>query len=167
MNDRPVETLKRVIYNAPIQTFLAKVKAVDSGAKTCTVEDLEGLERFDVRLSSKPENGDALFFPVVGSDVLCGILENNETACYIIMYSEIDSILFHGGNNGGIVKVQELKTQLQKITLFLDTFQTLLSTPIMEPGNGSPSAFQAALNLSLSTMQMPDYSSIENTKIKH
>lgn len=167
MNDRPVETLKRIINNAPTQTFLAKVTAVDSGAKTCTVKDFDGLERFDVRLSSKPENGDAIFLPAVDSEVLCGILENNETACYIIMYSDIDSISFHNGQNGGIVKVQELKAQLEKITLFLDTFQTLLSTPIPEPGGGLPSAFQAALNVALATMQMPDYSNLENTKIKH
>ncbi len=57
--------------------------------------------------------------------------------------------------------------QLDKVTKILQTLQQSLQTPVNEPGNGSPSAFQAALLTALGTLQLPDYSQVESDKVLH
>ncbi|MEL3907905.1 MAG: hypothetical protein P1P64_02690 [Treponemataceae bacterium] len=73
----------------------------------------------------------------------------------------------NGTDYGGLIKIEELKKELEKINAFLRAFVNVLKVPTPEPGNGSPSAFQAVLNSSLSSMPFADFSQIENDKVKH
>jgi hypothetical protein len=168
VQDNPLEIIKRnVLKEIPSNIFPAKIKSVDESKKTCVVVDEYGLERFDVRLTAIEGTGDFFVKPSLNSDVLCGVVGGNKVDCYVVSYSDIDELIFFGGAYGGLIKQQQLRTQLDKVTQILQAIKTICITPIPEPGNGSPSAFQAALNTALSTLLMPDYSGIENDKIKH
>ena len=68
---------------------------------------------------------------------------------------------------GGIIKIEELKNELEKINTFLKKFVETLKTAVNEPGNGAPSALQQALNTALSTLPFADFTQIENEKVKH
>tara|TARA_R110002020_G_scaffold54690_3_gene152270 strand:- start:4150 stop:4848 length:699 start_codon:yes stop_codon:yes gene_type:complete len=73
----------------------------------------------------------------------------------------------NGNNLGGLIDIEELKTELQKINDQLSAIKQVVSAPIPEPGNGSPSALAVALNSSLSPLTNPTYTNIENDKVKH
>lgn len=77
------------------------------------------------------------------------------------------NIELNGSDFGGLIKIEELKMQLQKNTVILNGILGTLKAPIPEPGNGAPSAFQGALIAAVGTMQAGDFSNIENKKVKH
>lgn len=73
----------------------------------------------------------------------------------------------NGSDYGGLIKIEELKMQLQKNTAILNGLLGVLKASVTEPGNGSPSVFQAALLGAIGTMQTGDFSNIENKKVVH
>lgn len=77
------------------------------------------------------------------------------------------NIELNGSDFGGLIKIEELKMQLQKNTAILNGILGTLKAPVAEPGNGAPSVFQAALITAIGTMQAGDFSNIENKKVKH
>lgn len=77
------------------------------------------------------------------------------------------NVEINGSDYGGLIKIEELKMQLQKNTAILNGLLGVLKVPAAEPGNGSPSAFQAALLEAIGTMQAGDFSNIENKKVVH
>jgi len=77
------------------------------------------------------------------------------------------SVELNGKSFGGLVKGEELKTQLDKNSEILQSILTTLVTPVPEPGNGSPSAFQAALKAALAGKAPGVFSAIESDKVFH
>ena len=77
------------------------------------------------------------------------------------------NVEINGSNYGGLIKIEELKIQLQKNTAILNGLLGALKIPASEPGNSSPSAFQAALLRAIGTLQAGDFSNIENKKVVH
>jgi len=124
----------------------------------------DDLEYYDVALGF----GSVDTKPVDGSDCLIAILEGNESVAFLMYANEVELLQFNGGENGGLTITPELVTQLNKTNELLQAVLTVLSgTPIPEPGNGSPSALQAALKAAVAGKQLGDYTSIENPKITH
>ena len=78
-----------------------------------------------------------------------------------------ETVELNGSDYGGLIKIEELKTQLQKNTAILKGLLEVLKVVVSEPGNGSPSVFQAALLGAIGTMQTGDFSNIENKKVVH
>ena len=76
-----------------------------------------------------------------------------------------DGFVFNNASHGA-VKADELKTQSNKDKDILDGFLQALQTPVNEPGNGAPSAFQAALLAALGTKQSGTWDNLESDKIK-
>lgn len=110
-----------------------------------------------------------LILPVCSTNASPEIQEG-DTALYnestaIILHE--DTITINGEQYGGLIKVQELKKELEKNNAILQAILNVCKVPIPEPGNGSPSAFQATLNTTLGSMNVANYSNIENEKVKH
>lgn len=79
-----------------------------------------------------------------------------------------DKIKINGDDLGGLIKIEELKKELQKNNIILEILLKICtSSPIPEPGNGSPSAFQSALMSALSGKQVGNFNNIENDKVLH
>lgn len=76
-----------------------------------------------------------------------------------------DGIVFNKSKTGA-VKADELKLQSNKDKDIIDTFLQVLQTPINEPGNGAPSAFQATLLAALGEKESGKWDNLENDKIK-
>lgn len=72
------------------------------------------------------------------------------------------------GTYGGLTKTQELQTQLNKTNDLLTQILNIINgSTVTEPGNGAPSALQAALKVAITGKSLGDYSNIENSHITH
>lgn len=127
-------------------------------------------------------NQSVIIVPKVGSIVVIAPIDGGD-GYYVIGVNEAEKVIadingttlemsnagikLNGDQFGALIKVQELKTELAKVNAILNAIKTICTTPIPEPGNGSPSAFQAVLNAALSSLQTPTYTTIENQKVKH
>ena len=154
---------------------ICKVTAINETDRTCDVKPLaEKAELKGIRMQASLELENGMYVkPVLNSYVLVGFTSKDKG--FISVYSEIDCIkvttendfIFNGGELGGLVKIEELKNVLDKIHSILNGFIQTLQTPIMEPGNGAPSAFQTALNTAIGSKQTGSLDNLEDEKVKH
>lgn len=70
------------------------------------------------------------------------------------------------GTGDNLVRYSKLKEEYDKTKEVLDTILTVLQTPVNELGNGSPSAFQAALLLAIGSKTTGDISSSKIDELK-
>jgi hypothetical protein len=152
------------------------VDSVDEAGKTCDCTPITGISDASlpgVLLNSESNAGFTLI-PEVGSTIIVGLSNTNKA--FLILAEDLDKIYLipntliqmFDGSFGGLTKTQELKTQLDKNNQILQSILTILKgPPINEPGNGTPSALQAALSVALAGKVVGDFSNIENSKILH
>lgn len=97
-------------------------------------------------------------------------LKDGDAAIYNEKVSIIlteDKIKINGDDLGGLIKINELKKELEKNNQILQTILSVCSIPVNETGNGAPSSFQQALNIALKGKTIADFSNIENDKVLH
>ena len=126
--------------------FTAKVLRVNGD--TCDVE-LEGMKLTDVRLRAvvNGENSKILVTPKTESYVLVADLSGDLSQLAVIGFSEVekieidanDKIIFNGGNNKGLVKVEPMVNWMQKVYNDLQTLIGLLQDSLVA-GNNAPLA---------------------------
>lgn len=111
-----MEELKTVIEmiarnSAELVIVTGKVVAVDTAAKTCTVERVEQPTLYHVRLQSIRADVDnyVLIVPAVESIVQCAIIENDAAESVIISYSNIESYALHFGKHSLLMNKDEVK----------------------------------------------------------
>lgn len=80
-----------------------------------------------------------------------------------------NGLLLNGDSEGGLIKINELKTEWKKNKAILDgLLQIIGGSPINEPGNGAPSVLQTTLKGALAGKQTGEFkSSFENKKVMH
>jgi hypothetical protein len=169
------EAIEKLGYNKFYSSILCKVQSVNKDLNSCEVAPLNGdADLLSVRLNSVGDgNAKIVFYPSVDSLVFVTLINDFQAfvSCFPTEVEEIkiecEKVVFNGGDLGGLIKIEELKSELDKINQILQAFLNTLQTPINEPGNGAPSAFQSALNAVLSGKQLPTYNDIEDQKIKH
>lgn len=160
-----------------LSAFTGKVVKVDKDKETCTIQpDDEGPEVFNVRLTAviKSQDSKQLFIPVVGSEVVVGVLDNNINNCYVAQYSEIEkiewkaeAIEFNGGENGGLAVVAELVKKFNRLEQKHDALCTqleLLPVPVSGAVSGPPVPGSFSANKINTLTKQSD---LENTKVKH
>ena len=168
----------------PVQSLLAEVQSVDANKRTCVVKGLrDDLELEDVLLGVAEGEGN-WNKPKVKSTVMVSIIENMEGAAYVSQFSQVDEVYMNcyggatfslqsdgkvraNGETWSVVKAESLQSVMDTNKQFITVFKAVLATPVNEPGNGSLSAFQTALNSALSSMNWGDHSQIHNDKVKH
>ena len=155
--------------------FTAKVKAVDGD--TCSVE-LDGLTLTDVRLRAvvNGENSKILVTPETGSYVLVADLSGDFSQLAVVGYSEVEKIevdaeqiIFNGGENNGLVKIEELKRNLDTLKNYIMALQSAVATGLGAVGAGTAAngetgagAFGEAM-----TGRSINFEDMEDTKITH
>lgn len=161
----------------PRIVVVGQVKAVDENKLTCEVLEIESeLTIYDVRLNAGKTLKKVVLIPKIDSFILMGLIGNSNQARYIVTVSEIDkviidaetSIIINGGVNGGLCKTTTLKQELDKNNEILTAILNVLNgAPVMEPGNGAPSALQVSLKGAVTGKTIGDFSAIENLNVKH
>lgn len=169
-----------------------KVESVDS--ETCTVS-VGDLKLTDVRLRSvvNGEESKLLITPKTGSFVTVIDLSGELRELEVIGYSEIEAIdietggdininckgdtnidcdgtvTFNGGDHDGLVKLQELKDNLNSIKNYLSALKSAISTGLngvgastAASGAAGAAAFEGAM-----AGQTINFKNMENDKVKH
>lgn len=160
--------------SAEIYSVVCTVESVDVSKRTADVAPINGnAEIFDVRLQSALNGSNGLcIFPVVGSVVVVTFL--NKLTGYVSLFSEVDKITLDteneitidGGQNGGLVKVNDLLSKINTIESKLNALQTDYSTHIHTDPISSVTGPLAVpfISTPITPTVLVD---IENDKIKH
>jgi len=161
--------------SAEIYSVVCTVESVDEAKRTADVAPINGnAEIFDVRLQSALNGSNGLcIFPVIGSVVIVTFL--NKLTGYVSLFSEVDKITLDteneitidGGQNGGLVKVNDLLNKLNTVENDINNLKTLLSAWVPVPADGGAS-LKAVLGPYFGQTITPTVLvDIENDKIKH
>lgn len=149
---------------AQVYALDAVVKSVDKTARTCVVYAISGKaqnEIPDVRLMAAVDDG-VLIIPAVDSNVT--IIVTPQSDAYITQYSEVEEIIFRGGDLGGLVRVLDA---VDRYNLIEDKINSLLQKFNTHTHNvtavGSPTG--PNLQPETGTLQKTKRDDIENKKI--
>jgi hypothetical protein len=158
------DAIKKIVGQDEMVSIACKV--IEINGYVCDVEPLNGdATILDVRLQVANVKG-LYIKPKKGSIIYISSLDENNY--FVTLYSEIEEIVFGGGEFGGFVKVLELKKNLDKNNELIQSLLNVIQgSPIPEPGNGSPSALQTALVGAIGAKQLGNFNDIENKKITH
>ncbi|MFA9212474.1 MAG: hypothetical protein ACEQSR_01320 [Candidatus Methylacidiphilales bacterium] len=153
-----------------VNTAWVKCTEIDWENKTMTgVGVSDNLEYFEVSLGL----GAITIKPVINNLCLIGIIENKETETFLIEATEVDKyylnaveIVFNDGENGGVVKVNPLKTELEKLNSNMEILieaTKAIATVANALTPGTSVAFETAVGF----MESQDLSDLENEEVKH
>lgn len=169
------EALRDIVGKEPFQTFVAKVTKVD-GAK-CTVKRLfDDMEIEDVRLNcSTTENEGVVIVPKRDSMVLITSIDGRYW--FVSQCSEVekitidatDKIVFNGGQNKGLVKIEELKKNLDSLKQYVEAMQNAISEGLTAVGAGTAASGETGATMFQTEMlgQVINFEDMEDTKITH
>ena len=166
------DAIKHIARRGDVHNTKASVLSVDKTENTCVVKLANtGEEIPDVKLLSIIDNPDTKFviYPVVGSDVSIGFLDNDMHDAIVLKISEVDEMILRGDAFGGLVKADVLKTELDKTNALLNAIKTALTTwtPVAGDGGGALKLFLTTGTTSILTKNVGDFSAIKNDNIKH
>tara|TARA_R110002020_G_scaffold72109_1_gene185567 strand:+ start:3286 stop:3786 length:501 start_codon:yes stop_codon:yes gene_type:complete len=120
---------------------------------------------FDVKLLAGTSGTPFLITPVVGSTVIATFL-SKDTA-FISLYSEIESVQVMGDQFGGLVKIEELIKNLDKLTARVDGIIDAIKNGVPIPTDGG-AGLQTTIKTALALLvDKEDFTTIENENIKH
>lgn len=179
-----IQALAGTQFATPCFMFDAEVTSVDEDARTCNIKTIGGdteIEIEDVRLMAEVDDG-VLLIPADGSRII--VTYNKNIIPFVSQFSEIKKIVwtigdssldvtddkkfvFNKGDNYGLVKVKELKEQLNVIEDSINDLKAVFSgwTPV--PNDGGAALKAAAGSWFGVTIAPTQQSDIENTDIKH
>jgi hypothetical protein len=166
-----------------IYAKVCEVRAVDTSAKTVDIKPVDGsAEIFNVPLQADTQGGGLVIFPKAGSKVLA-VFTSKHTAV-AVMCSEIDKvllciggtsveitgekILINSGQLGGLVKLQELKDNLDSLKQYVEAIHSALPSAFNAIGastaaSGALGATSYQGSMAGKLIQLKD---MENEKIK-
>lgn len=185
ITDAQLRTLLEKWTMSYAELTLAKVVSVNETELTCVVEMLKNETEYQgVRLRSVIDDGvDGIYaIPEVDSIVVVGELDNNRQAMFVVKCSsiskyvlqignmslimDVNEVVFNGGNYGGLIKVSDLVSKINRIEDKLKSHQHVYIN----------AAAVATLTTPASAFLPPDttlvftnttVSDIENEEVKH
>ena len=82
------------------------------------------------------------------SVVLVSWLSKNKP--FVVMFSELESVSLRGDEYGGLIKIEELKKELEIVTDRLDTLYDALKNGLTVPNDGG-AAYKSSVTVKLNT----------------
>jgi hypothetical protein len=166
--------LREMAYQDP-NNVIGKIKSVEESDMTCTVT-IGNLDYEGIRLSSVVDSNASYSYlvPKLDSWVIVSFLEGSEIDAFVNVVCEIEkiiinatSIIFNGGDNKGLAKVDGLKSKLNTIESSINSLKSIFSgwTPV--PNDGGAALKTAINSWAGQTLQQTALTDIENDKIKH
>lgn len=158
------EAIRLIAEQGDERMILATVSEINDTDRTCKCTPINGdAEILDVRLQSTIAGG-VYLKPAEGSLVL--VCMANDTLGFVVLTSELSEVIFFDGSLGGIVKANELKTQLDKTNDVLQAVVDSLKNWVVVPSDGG-AALKTFFNTQLGPKTVGNFSNIKNDLIKH
>lgn len=174
MSRQLIEAIRRIGggYDADnVSIVFATVKSVNQDDRTCVcipINDKSEAEIPDVNISALPNDGE-LKFPQVDSVVIIARTAKNEP--FILKESDLElyllianSIQLNGDDFGGVVKIDNLKTQYDAMVA---AFKVAIAAGFSALSGLDGGASLAAFNASAASVSNLNKTTLENTKVKH
>lgn len=148
------------VYSLP-----CKVVSIDSD-NLAELEPLNGDPNLlAVRLVAGASDNPLLITPVIGSAVIATFLSRN--TAFISLFSEIESVEIRGGDLGGLIKIEELKSELAKLTARVDDIISAINGGVPVATDGG-AALQTSIKTALALIiDKENFTNMENEKVKH
>lgn len=149
------------------ESVVCKASQIDLTENTCTCSPVDGTPKlFGIVLSVDKSKG---FLLIPKDDSLVVVTMTSETTGFVSMVSDVDQVYIAGDANGGLVKIDNLKSQydanVAAIKTAVSTALGIVDAQLMALGQagGSASSFSGLAANILSLNKTP----LENTKVKH
>ena len=150
--------LNDLMYEATACT----VSDIDTISLTCTCSPIDGSADFyDVLLNADGKKGFVLI-PKDGSIVI--VNQVSDANAFVSMVSDVDQIYLAGDVNGGLVKINDLKTQYDTM---VNGFKAAISAGFTALSGLDGGASLSAFNSAASSILLLNKTTLENTKIQH
>jgi hypothetical protein len=129
-----VRKLSGTFNKADVNIIWCNVDSVDETNQTCNCTPVSG--KYDtqlqgVKLTAQANDG-LLIIPSVDSTV--GVIYSTQVEPYVILYSNIDKIVFNGGALGGLIKIKDL---VDKINRLENAFNSHVHILTLSSGTGT------------------------------
>jgi len=177
----PLNEIKKSIAsmssgNGRAGLYTAKVLSTDG--ETCCV-DIDGLTASDVQLRAvvNGEESGILVTPKTDSYVTVADMSGNLTRLVVVGFSEVekievnadDKIIFNGGGYGGLVKIEELKNNLDTLKNYVEAMKAAVSAGLSAIGAGTAANGATGKTTFESSMvsQSINFEDMEDTNITH
>lgn len=163
-----LDVLNQLIKESlPRQAIFAEVVSYESDTNTITVKPTTDSDLIEnVSLDSQGDETKGFFaVPKIGSDVLVDFVDNIP---FVRMYSEVDSIVLKGQAFGGLIKIDDLKTQSDAqnnaIKAAIISALTPIDTQLMALGQAGGSV--TSLNSAWAVLPL-NKTTLENQNVQH
>jgi acetoacetate decarboxylase len=158
------QLLIAVQTNSEMYSKICKVTEVNGN--TCSVEPLdESAPINNVRLIAGDSTTGVICVPKTGSVVVVTFM--SESSAFVSMFSEIETVVIHGDQFGGLVKVDELRSQMDLMTARIDGIIDALKNTSPDSNTGT---FKTSLTPGLAQvegLQKENFKDVENETVKH
>jgi len=124
-------------YNSGLTLFEAVV--TESEDTQCTIK-YQGLEHKNVRLvcGFSQSLTTMIIKPAVGSTVLVADLSGGKMRdLVVLMVEQAETVIFNGGELGGLIKIEELKKSLDSLKQYCEDLKTAVAQGLTAVGVGT------------------------------
>lgn len=143
------------------------VESVNESERTCDCVAISGKAESkipDVRLMSCIDDG-LLLIPAIDSHVTVIVSKQNDP--YVSLYSELQKIVFMGGEYGGLVKVTPLVQKINALEQQVNTLKQLLTAWVPVPNDGGGALKAVVSTWAAQAITLTQKAQLENLNIKH
>lgn len=138
------------------------VSNINTTEMTCTCTPINGdAEFFDVLLNADADKGFTLI-PANNSVVI--VQQTSQATAYVSMVSKVDQIYLAGDANGGLVKIDDLKSQYDAMVA---AFKVAIAAGFSALSGLDGGASLSAFNASASSVLNLNKTTLENQTVKH
>lgn len=167
--DEDIRKMLIELTKSPIAMFVAKVTEVDQEAYKIDIQPSGRASVLDVRLKAAIDNvkDGIVEIPVVGSTVLCGIINNDKDSCFVIKCSQVEKVKLYGGEQKGIPLHDKVKDNLVDIKEYAEALKTAVANALNAVGVGSAAngpAAMASFNAEMASQNIV-LANMENEKV--
>lgn len=171
---------------APLLVTVGKVSNIDENKRICDIAIDDDLTLNNCRLNAIVDSYDnrLLVVPKENSMVAFIAIGGKLTEPLVIAYSEIDKVLLtigesdiliedgkiemNGGDLGGLIKLQQLESNLDKLKKYVEDLATMASTAMAPMAALDGGASVTTFNTNWGAMQAAfSFDDMEDTKITH
>lgn len=148
----------------PTNSFWVVAKEIDEDSATMTATGvIDDLDFFDILLGI----GDCKVFPASNSKCLIGSIAGKEAQTFLIYAEKIDKVIYHNGENKGIVKVEPTTDKLNALEQSINDLKQIFTSWTPSPQDGGAALKSVVSSWAGQQLTETQISDLENEKITH